>query len=122
MNRFLKRFLALFGGNPWEFGTCGQGGRFSRRNVLNGEVQFIMWPKGTDNRFKDIWLRYDTSWYPTWELGSVPSYDYGTIAWQGSTLARKHKQSGVVEYVLDYNREWQPTTPDIAAIFKPGFK
>lgn len=118
MNRKLKAFLALFGGNPWEYGTCGQDARHSRRHILSGNVQFILWPKGTQNHFEDYWHTYDSSWFPTWELGPVASYEYGM--WN-NTLARRHKETKAV-YYTDYNHKWCPTTPDIAAQFKLGFK
>jgi hypothetical protein len=115
MNRFWKIALALVGGNPWEYGTCSRFATPARRHVLVGNIQFVLHKKGTNNHFEDYWHNFDTSWYPTWELGPVASYEYGEVM---NTMGRRHKQTGKVDYT-DYHYNWKPTTPDIAAQFKP---
>jgi len=116
-----SRYVNLPAQPLWESGTCGWDAKPARRHRIHGNVQFVLHPAGTQNHFEDYWHNFDSSWWPTFEAGPVASFDYGTL-FECRVMARRLRRTGAVEY-RDYNNTaWLPTTPDIAAQFKPGFK
>lgn len=50
----------------WQYGKCR--GQIARCNRRTGEVQFILWPKGSNQaghiHTEDFWIAFNSFWWP----------------------------------------------------------